>query len=440
MIVLPGKARQPEPAAASLDDLAEPTVEEPTSDPESIDPTIALAALERFVGENDELAALETRIGRFNIFDALGVVDVEIRHSNFLAWLLNPHESHNQGGLFLRAVLMDLLKQTPIALRPRGLSPITLDGGELRGLEIRREWRHIDLLIRCQDPPFVIAIENKIHAGEHGNQLTRYRETLSEAFPDTPAQFVFLTIEGDEPSDDDWTVYSYADLHDTLDRVVNANRTAIGDDVLAFLDHYLRILRSRLMEDPDIEQLCRTIYQNHRQAIDLIIENAVGNVGVIDEIAEIVRADERFRLGKVWSKRMAVQPRTWVDMLPPIGAKGESRWLRITIGVNAKKQRCVSQIHLGATTDSALRRAIAERLIESPDEFGLKPFFKSAKNLGTRWATLDTTRITSIKDLTALSDRERQAIRRHLDQRLDQLASVPDALRPIVEQWEQANT
>ena len=35
--------------------------------------TDALEALERFVVENDDLLALESLIGRFNIFDALGI-------------------------------------------------------------------------------------------------------------------------------------------------------------------------------------------------------------------------------------------------------------------------------------------------------------------------------------------------------------------------------
>ncbi len=60
-----------------------------------------LQALERFVAENDDLLKLEEQIGRFNIFDALGIARVEIRHSNFLAWLLTPGESHGQGDLFL---------------------------------------------------------------------------------------------------------------------------------------------------------------------------------------------------------------------------------------------------------------------------------------------------------------------------------------------------
>jgi hypothetical protein len=38
-----------------------------------------LAELERFVVENDELLQLEQVIGRFNIFDSLGIVRTEIR-------------------------------------------------------------------------------------------------------------------------------------------------------------------------------------------------------------------------------------------------------------------------------------------------------------------------------------------------------------------------
>jgi hypothetical protein len=46
-----------------------------------------LNALEAFVVDNDDLLALESIIGRFNIFDALGIARTEIRHSNFLAFI-----------------------------------------------------------------------------------------------------------------------------------------------------------------------------------------------------------------------------------------------------------------------------------------------------------------------------------------------------------------
>ena len=86
----------------------------------------SVAALERFVVENDDLLALEFLIGKFNIFDALKIARAEIRHSNFLAFLLDPAESHGHGQLFLNALLMDLLKTAPVDLRP--LSPVDLDG------------------------------------------------------------------------------------------------------------------------------------------------------------------------------------------------------------------------------------------------------------------------------------------------------------------------
>src|SRR6266704_3440019 len=127
-----------------------------------------LAALERFVVDNDDVLTLESLIGRFNIFDALAISQTEIRHSNFLAFILDPAESHGQGQLFLKAVLMDLLKEAPAELRP--LSPIDLDGTDLRGVEIRREWKHIDLLITCRKPQFVVVIENKVGSYDHSNQ------------------------------------------------------------------------------------------------------------------------------------------------------------------------------------------------------------------------------------------------------------------------------
>src|SRR5213592_4412317 len=138
-----------------------------------IDSDEALEALEAFVVENEELLELESRIGRFNIFDALHIARAEIRHSNFLAFILDPVESHGQSQLFLKALLMDLLKAAPADLRP--LSPIEIDGIDLRGVTVRREWQNIDLLIACEQPSFVVAVENKIEAREHSNQLARYQ-------------------------------------------------------------------------------------------------------------------------------------------------------------------------------------------------------------------------------------------------------------------------
>src|SRR6266516_29774 len=94
------------------------------------------AALESLVLEND-LQLLEQRIGKFNFFNAIKIERTEIRHSNFLAFILDPARSHGHGQLFLNALLMDLLKNTPPHIRP--LSPIDFDGTQLLDVEVRRE-------------------------------------------------------------------------------------------------------------------------------------------------------------------------------------------------------------------------------------------------------------------------------------------------------------
>ena len=48
--------------------------------------------------ENDaEFHELVEKTRRLNIFEVLGITKTEIRHSNFLAWLLDPKEAHGLG-------------------------------------------------------------------------------------------------------------------------------------------------------------------------------------------------------------------------------------------------------------------------------------------------------------------------------------------------------
>lgn len=274
-----------------------------------------MVALERFVAENEELLELERRLGRFNLFDALGIARAEIRHSNFLGWLLDPGESHGQGDVFLKAILMDVLRKAPRENRP--LSPVEIDGAELTDVDVRREWKHIDLLIHCRNPGFVIAIENKMHGFERAEKLGRYENAVAEAFPGVPTMFVFLNPDGDEAPDEDWFAYSYRDVHRVLRRVREAGAGSLGTDVGVILDHYLRLLETRLMDDPKIAELCRLIYKNHRQAIDLIVEHGgTHDVGIMSAIRQKIGAEGTDWLVPRFNTRwMGIIPASWAGKL-----------------------------------------------------------------------------------------------------------------------------
>src|ERR1051325_1383360 len=161
---------------------------------------IDLEFLESFVTENEGLLELERRVGRFNLFDALGIVRDELKHSNFLAWLLNPSASHGQGDLFLKGVVLDLLRKARQQGLPLPVSPVEVDGERLDDAEVLRERPcRLDLCIVSKAPSFVVAIENKVDASEHGKQLAKYIEGVCTAYPEQRALFVFLTRRGDDP-------------------------------------------------------------------------------------------------------------------------------------------------------------------------------------------------------------------------------------------------
>lgn len=389
-----------------------------------------LAALERFVVENDDLLALEERIGRFNIFDALGIARAEIRHSNFLAWLLDPAESHGQGDLFLKALLMDLARHAREQGLAPSLSPVHLDGADMGNVEIRREWKNIDLLIVSVEPSIVIVIENKIDSAEHSDQLQRYERTVAAEFPGQPALFVFLTPGGSRASDNRWVSYSYADVHRVLSRVRRTNSGSVGPDVAAFLDHYLRLIEGRMMEDPQIAELCRRIYKNHRAAIDLIVEHAdVGGSGFLGPVAEAVETLP----GGPWvfpnrtGRWFRCIPEAWTKIIPTIAQQVPNPHALLFYEILVDTSRCtVVTLDMAPCSDRELRLRLVEHLRSEAATLGLKTNFKAT--IESEWTRLFSTHPYRWKDdpnPEELVDRTLDSVR----ELLGKVDRVTDSLR-----------
>ena len=384
--------------------------------------------------ENDDLLALEEQIGRFNIFDALSIARVEIRHSNYLAWILTPGESHGQGDLFLKSLLMDILRRARQAGVTPPVSPVELDGADLKGVEIRREWRNIDMLITCDEPRFVIAIENKVDSGEHSNQLQRYEDTVAAEFPDAKRLFVFLTPEGDEASDPDWVTYSYADLHHVFVRTRKANAGAIGGDVAVFLDHYLSLIGNRFMENADIDRLCRQIYSNHRRALDLIWERVgTPTSGLVGRIEKWI-GERPNQWIHITTKQKEVEfiPAEWAKMLPPVGKRKTfepEHW--ITVRLRAGSTRLRLFVIVCPTTDVAIRKKALDRLLKDKSEFGFSTFFKK-KELTEDWTRVMSEEICALPedeepDVDAVMDK----VERRLTEFAKQAVKVPSAMNAL---------
>ncbi len=361
-----------------------------------------IQALERFVAENDELLALEARFGRFNAFEALDIARREIQHSNFLAWLLRPEESHGQGDLFLKSMLMDLLRRAREQERQFPVNAIHLEDTDLRGTEVHREWPRrstdrIDLLIVCQHPRIVVVIENKVDSDEHTNQLARYETVVRERFPGHKPLFVLLSPAGEEASDEDWVAYSYADVHRVFARLRRQSSGSMGADVAVFLEHYLSLIGSRFVQDMELDELCQKIYRNHKRALDVIFERTdVGGSGIGAAVGRYFKA----RPGE-WivmynqAKYVRVYPKAWIGVLctedGEPASQGVDLFFEYGVGDETLKMRCV----VGLAKDAERRVRIIKRLVDSPKEFGFR-FNKT--EISPRWTRIFASRIAEWKE------------------------------------------
>lgn len=121
----------------------------------------------------------------FNVFTVLRKASDEVNlHSRFLFALLDYQSSDTK-----RQNLKDFLQT------------VGIEEFEQDGVKIRREYRHIDILISNEATKQAVVIENKIEHKDESKQLQRYYNTLKgEGYSDI--HLLYLTPDGRDPSKD----------------------------------------------------------------------------------------------------------------------------------------------------------------------------------------------------------------------------------------------
>lgn len=238
-----------------------------TATPQSPD---LLQDLERFVLDNPELERLEGLLGEFNPFVALRWTRQELRHSQFLRWILDPGETHGLGDYVLRAFVKRVAARSTGSSGP---SVIEADSWSYSDTIVLSEWQRIDVLVRDDRLRFVLAIENKVDTSEHSDQLGRYHTILERDFPSYKKAYVYLTMDGAEPTHDGYVPVSHLEIAQLLQEVLDRRGDQLGPEVRSFVSHYIELLRRHIVEDSEIQALCEKIYNAHRRALDVLFEH-----------------------------------------------------------------------------------------------------------------------------------------------------------------------
>jgi hypothetical protein len=203
---------------------------------------------------------------RFNVFDALNIERKELPHSQFLAFLLNPRQRHDQGDRYLRSFLslLDISVRggldradvtTEHTIAPYGWS------GELRRL---------DILVRIPSV-LTLGIENKVDAQDQEYQIRDYLAWLGSQTPRPDIRaLVYLTPQARAPQsslqnvdDQPLKLLSYAQIADWLE----CECRSVPDRLVTVADMYVQTCRKiggvtmRSDDDCDIGQLLTTPHQ-----------------------------------------------------------------------------------------------------------------------------------------------------------------------------------
>lgn len=339
-----------------------------------------IASIDRFLADNPEFESLSARLSQFNVFRALSIETVEIRHSNVLAWLLAPDESHGFADIILRCLLSNILLRSGRIIR--GLSAARVELLDFSDIEVLREWRNIDILVVDRLNRIVLFFENKIHGGESKGQLAKYRRTVELEFPQFTVIPVFLTLTGTESSGEDaqdYIFYSHIQLHSILAKLFAQRKSQLAEPVQVFIQHYLDTLRRLTMQDEELIDLCKTIYRKHREAIDLIVE--YGKTSVFQQAMEdLLKTEGDFEVHYSSPAYVWFIPTSWATLIPENGVAWThlKRPISVVCWIEDWKDAFHIHFEVSRMDDPELRLRLVRALKDKGFKLSSKAFDKNA--------------------------------------------------------------
>lgn len=403
----------------------------------------------------NELAEIEKTANLTNIFDVLKITSAEIRHSNMLAWLLNPQNPHGFGDSILKEIGLNALLDdsfhgcfnTPcinekkekyfcfndIPTSRAELIDILING-DFSDLKVYREYAHIDILLVSDKNKFVCVIENKIEANIEKTQLMRYAETVCQEYMDYKKLFlVFSVYHHDNLNCNRYYKVTYSDFYKMLQQKYETNKSRITVDNKVLIKQYIENIRRYLMDngvlkDTDYIQLCKSIYKTHKKAIDDIVK--YGRPNLSPETMKIFynKTDTVPTNGneKIVNTIQYVIPNQWKKTVPPTSDYSSEKYLAV-VSLNLSqvalsdidgKSSIKMGVHITKSNHDfeTLRNDFAHKLAKDPKKVGVTYFTLASEkveiNMGDVFEDTDASRKRIAEKLIELfkSDKIKTAV------------------------------
>lgn len=333
--------------------------------------------------DDDDFWLIRKRMSRFNMFEAMGAVTGELRHSNFLAHLLAPGRPHGLGSLPLQAVLRRVIDEMAPSERP--VSTVELLVGDLDDAVVHRERDSIDLLIEVDALQLIVIVENKIRAKASEGQLERYSDVVEARYPAWRKLRVFLTPDGHAPDHSGYQALSYVSLAEVLDKVVSGRPE--GDATALIVRHYVDMLRKNIVEDKHLRSLATKLYERHAEALDYIFACRPRATGLIEVVRGQVRACDGLVIDSEGVSTLRFGCEAWDDRLSfradPAAWSRTGRGILFEVKTYTGKPGRLNVSLIIGPGDQDRRHALYEGARARPETFvGL------VKPMGVKWVTI----------------------------------------------------
>jgi len=330
-----------------------------------------LQELERFILDNPEMEKLEGMLSDFNLFETLSLVHAEIRHSNVLSWLMTPAQNHGLGSYFLNLFLKHFISENKNTVE--GVDVFKVEMLNYTDVEVRREWKKIDILIVIKDPgeKLVIAVENKVKSGEHSNQLTRYREIVEKEFAGFEKLFVFLTPDPVIPGDENWVNFSYGSIAALIDTTLRNKKNQLSENIYTFIKQYSQILKRYIVGNSEIEKISKQIYQKHKTALDIIFQYKPDLASDISDFLQTLIHQEQKVIFDSAGKTLIRFTTPTIDFLIPKVSQGWIKSRRLVVyEFHNYDNKLMLRLYIGPG-DKELRELLFDFCAKKPDLFPL---------------------------------------------------------------------
>ena len=362
--------------------------------------------------KDEDFDKLDLGLKNPNIFQILRITNNEIRHSNFLSWLLDPKESHKLGDIFLKRFLREVFSSDKFG----EIDQIDVEGMNLSKVEIQREWKNIDILIILEG--VVVCIENKVLSKEHSNQLKRYKEIIEKQFSDYQQTFVYLTPDGDDSEDETETYepISYEFIVDSLDRIISVYGESLNGQVKNYIKDYITIIKRELMGTDKLTELSKKIYQNHKELFDFINEH---KPDIMDEMGVILKnqlKSKGYLIGSSSKKRVrfttqSILDLTYINKNVKWWKNGESFLFEFIL--YEEKNKLIFKVVISPSDKDYDVNRLKEMLLEIED---------FAEPRGKKW--LVTHRKNYAYDYSSISDKTPDEIKEEMDKVIEKVMPV----------------